>query len=139
SLSVAALLPALLFAQRRRGFYSGLFLGLAFVIRYPSAVFALPIAVSLFRNRRELLAFVGGGLAVLAGLAVLDAATWGSPLASVFRYFDFNLNHSEQFGDEPWWWYAPALAAMAPLLVSWHFLLGWKRRDLVVGAFATYL
>jgi hypothetical protein len=139
SLSVAALLPALLFAQRRRGFHSGLCLGLACVIRYPSVVFALPIAVSLFRQRRELGAFIGGGLLVLLGLALLDSATWGSPLASVFRYLDFNLNHSQQFGEQPWWWYAPMFASMAPLLLSWHFLLGWRRRDLIVGAFATYL
>jgi phosphatidylinositol glycan class B len=139
ALSVAALLPALLFAQRRRGFHSGLFLGVAFVIRYPSAVFALPIAASLLRNRRELLAFIAGGLAVLFALALLDSVTWGSPLASVFRYLDFNLNHSQQFGERPWWWYAPMLASMAPLLLSWHFLLGLRRADLVVGAFATYL
>ncbi len=139
SLSVAALLPALLFAQRRRGFPAGLLLGVAFAIRYPSAVFALPVAVSFSRDRRQLLAFIAGGLAVLAALAGLDAITWGSPLASVFRYLDFNLRHSQQFGERPWWWYAPIFASMAPLLLSYNFVRGLARVDLLAGAFATYL
>jgi hypothetical protein len=140
SLSVAALLPALLFAFRGRGFQSGLCLGLAFVIRYPSAVFALPIAVRLARKPRELLAFALGGLLVLAALAALDYATWGAPLRSVFRHLAFNLKSSSQrFGGQPFWWYGLMLLSTAPILLGYHFVRGLRRADLLVGAFATYL
>jgi hypothetical protein len=54
--------------------------------------------------------FGGGDLAVIAALAELDFVTWGSPLRSALRYFDFNLQRSQQFGVKPWWWYAPAFA-----------------------------
>jgi len=138
-LSVAALLPALLFAQRKDGFRCGLLLGAAFVIRYPSAIFAIPIAVSLAREPRQLLAFLGGGAIVLSGLAALDWLTWGSPLYSALHYLAFNWYSAAHFGAQPWWWYAPIFAGMAPILLAWHFLRGLRRKDLLVGAFATYL
>jgi hypothetical protein len=139
SLSVAAILPALLFAQRKQGFRSGLLCGAAFNVRYPSAIFALPIAASLREQPRALLEFIGGALAAVAALAALDWLTWGAPLHSALHYFAFNLRHAQQFGVREWWWYAPILAGMAPLLLAWHFLRGLARADLVVGAFATYL
>jgi hypothetical protein len=51
SLSVAAILPALLFARRGKGFLCGLFLGAAFVVRYPSAIFFCP-SPSVFGESR---------------------------------------------------------------------------------------
>lgn len=150
SLSVPPLLGALLWAWRarardglREGFWSGLLLGVAFVVRYPSAVFGVPIAVSLLVARRwRSLGGAALGLGVvLLGLGLLDWLTWGAPWHSVWKYFEFNIlsGGSEKFGTKPWWWYLPTLAGMVPLLLAWHFGRGLARRDLLVGSFAFYL
>ncbi|MFL5356205.1 glycosyltransferase family 39 protein [Archangium sp.] len=150
SLSVAPLLGSLLWARRarvrdglREGFWCGLLLGLAFVVRYPSAVFGVPLAVSLLAARRWRSvagAAVGVG-AVLLGLGVLDWLTWGEPWHSVWKYFQFNLfqGGAARFGTQPWWWYLPKLVGMVPLLLAWHFGRGLARRDVLVGAFVFYL
>jgi hypothetical protein len=150
-LSVVPLLGALLWAQRardrgglREGLWSGVLLGLAFVIRYPSAVFGVPLAVSLMgaRRWRSLAGLAVGTGGVLLGLGVLDWLTWGTPGSSAWRYFHFNIasgSSASHFGQQPVWWYAPIFAGMAPLLLVWHFLRGLARRDLLVGAFVFYL
>ncbi|WNG39835.1 mannosyltransferase [Archangium violaceum] len=150
-LSVVPLLGALLWACRARdrdgalaGLWCGVLLGVAFVIRYPSAVFGVPITVSLVwaRRWRSFAGFSVGAGVVLLGLGVLDWLTWGTPWASAWNYFHFNISSgssASQFGRQPAWWYAPILAGMAPLLLVWHFARGLARRELLVGAFVFYL
>ncbi|PTL83990.1 glycosyltransferase family 39 protein [Vitiosangium sp. GDMCC 1.1324] len=150
-LSAVPLLGSLLWVQRarvrdgfREGLWSGVLLGVAFVIRYPSAVFGVPLAVSLMwaRRWRSFVGFAVGVGVVLLGLGVLDWLTWGMPWHSAWRYFHFNIasgSSAADFGRQPWWWYAPILAGMAPMLLVWHFARGLARRDVVVGAFAFYL
>lgn len=150
-LSAVPLLGALLWAWRararggfREGLWSGVLLGLAFVVRYPSAVFGVPLAVSLAwaRRWRSLGGFSLGAGLVLLGLGALDWLTWGMPWHSAWRYFHFNIfsgSAAADFGRKPWWWYAPILAGMAPMLLVWHFARGLARRDVVVGAFVFYL
>ncbi|WNG39588.1 hypothetical protein F0U61_42400 [Archangium violaceum] len=150
SLSVVPLLGSLLWAWRarardglREGFWCGVLLGLAFVVRYPSAVFGVPIAVSLLRARRWR-SVAGGAVGVgvvLLGLGLLDWLTWGALWHSAWKYFEFNVLHkgADAFGTKPWWWYFTSLAGMVPLLLAWHFGRGLARRDLLVGAFAFYL
>lgn len=149
-LSVAPLLGALLWTQRARdkgtllqGLLAGALLAVACVIRYPSAVFGLPLGLCLLLARRwsALAGMALGSAAVLLGLGALDWLTWGAPWHSLWAYFHFNFvrGGANQFGTRPWWWYAPILAGMAPMLLAWPFFQGLKRRDVVVGAFATYL
>jgi hypothetical protein len=93
------------------------------------------------RRWRSLAGFAVGTGAVLLGLGVLDWLTWGMPWHSAWRYFHFNISSgssASRFGSQPWWWYAPILAGMAPLLLVWHFARGLARRDLLVGAFTFY-
>ncbi|WP_084611011.1 glycosyltransferase family 39 protein [Archangium violaceum] len=150
SLSVAPLLGSLLWAWRarardglREGFWSGVLLGLAFVVRYPSAVFGVPIAVSLLMARRWR-SLAGGALGVggvLLALGLLDWLTWGAPWHTLWKYFEFNIlsGGSEKFGTQPAWWYLPKLVGMVPLLLAWHFGRGLARRDLLGGSFLFYL
>jgi GPI mannosyltransferase 3 len=149
-LSVAPLLGALLWTQRARdrgtllpGLLAGALLAVACVIRYPSAVFSLPLGLCLLLARRwsALAGMALGSAAVLLGLGVLDWLTWGAPWHSLWAYFEFNFvrGGANQFGTKPWWWYAPILAGMAPMLLTWSFFQGLRQRDVLVGAFATYL
>lgn len=149
SLSVAPLLGALLWAWRarardglREGFWSGLLLGVAFVVRYPSAVFGVPIVVSLLAARRWR-SLAGGALgvgAVLLGLGLLDWLTWGAPWHTLWKYLEFNIlsGGSAKFGTKPGWWYLPTLAGMVPLLLVWHFGRGLARWELLGGSFVFY-
>ncbi|HZI15988.1 MAG TPA: glycosyltransferase family 39 protein, partial [Myxococcus sp.] len=86
SLSASFLVVAMEALDRRErptraGLLGGVALGLAVVVRYPSAVFVLAALVWLAAARRwRLLAFTcAGGLGVAAALGALDFATWGSP------------------------------------------------------------
>jgi hypothetical protein len=151
SLSVPPLLGALLFVQRARaggqaraGATGGALLGLAFLVRYPSAVFGVPLAASLVAARRwrALAGLAAGAGAVLLALGALDAATWGAWWHSAREYLGFNLlegGAARDFGARPLWWYAPTLAATVPLMLLWHFGQGLRRCDVLVGAFAVYL
>lgn len=149
ALSIAPLVPALLFTQRasrsgsgREGLIAGVLIGVAFVVRYPSAVFGFPLVVTLLlaRRWRATLAFGVGAAVVLAALGVLDWLTWGRPFHSAIAYLMFNIIHgsSARFGRMPPGWYLPIFAGMAPMLLSWHFLRGLARGGLVTGAFVTY-
>lgn len=149
-LSAAPLLGALLWTQRARdrgtllhGLLAGALLGVACVIRYPSAVFGLPLGLCLLLARRwhSLAGMALGSAAVLLALGALDWLTWGAAWHSLWAYFNFNFvqGGANQFGTRPWWWYAPILAGMAPMLLAWSFFQGLRHRDVLVGAFATYL
>ncbi|HET9452236.1 MAG TPA: hypothetical protein VFO83_15205, partial [Aggregicoccus sp.] len=151
ALSVAPLLGALLWGQRARdggglraGVWCGVLLGAAFVVRYPSAMFGFPLALSLLaaRRARALAGFAAGCGAVLLALGLLDLWTWGGPWHSARAFVHFNLfagGAASRFGTKAWWWYAPILAGMAPLLLTLHVGRGLARRDLLVGALGTYL
>ncbi|MCP3138519.1 glycosyltransferase family 39 protein [Pyxidicoccus sp. QH1ED-7-1] len=112
----------------RAGLVGGMALGLAVVVRYPSAIFVLAALAWLAGTRRwRLLAFTCvGGLGVAAGLGVLDWTTWGSPFHSFFAYARFNVFSGEaaaRFGSAsadfyvaPLLWAVPAWAWGGALL-----------------------
>ncbi|HEY3452029.1 MAG TPA: glycosyltransferase family 39 protein [Myxococcales bacterium] len=148
AVSVAPLIGALLWALRARradawraGALAGALLGAAFVIRYPSAIFGVPIALWLLAGRRFRAAagFALGALAIVAALLALDQASWGFP--SAWRYLQYNVlgGGSELHGTKPWWFYATALAGLAPMLLLWHFARGCARPRLELYCLATYL
>ncbi len=151
ALAIPPLLAALCFTARaarrgdgRAGILAGLSLGLAVVLRYPSLVFALPVGGTLLRSRRPR-AILGGaaglGLA-LAGLGLLDRATWGQAFFSLRHYLAFNGPAgaaAATFGARPWWWYGPIFAGMAPLPLFWPFAKSLRRPGLAHAAFAAYL
>ncbi|MGC4120710.1 MAG: glycosyltransferase family 39 protein [Myxococcales bacterium] len=148
AISVAPLVGALLWSVRahkadswRAGAAAGALLGAAFVVRYPSAVFAVPVFVWLLAGRRlrSCAGLALGMTAVLGALLALDLATWGFPTA--WRYLHYNVlsGGSRQHGVQPFWFYAVALAGLAPVLLVVHFALGCARRRIEVYALATYL
>jgi hypothetical protein len=82
---------------------------------------------------------LAGSAAVLAAAAVLDTLTLGAPLASVWRYFVYNVYYeaSSTFGVEPWNFYllgelgvwGAAAATLLPLVV-----VGARRMPLPLAA-----
>ncbi len=129
--------------SRPRLFWAGAVLGLAFALRIQIApAIALVAAWTAVRGgRRSFLTVAFGGVSVLACVAMLDAATLGSPLASIWRYALYNLYYgvSSTFGVEPWYFYAlQEFAIWGPfaLLFSIFGLLGARRLWLPFAAAA---
>lgn len=95
--------------SRRRLFAGGALLGLVFAIRVQLAP-AIAVA-ALWTNwragRERLVTTFVGAAAVVAAAGLLDAATLGYPLASIWRYVAYNLYYgvSSSFGVEPWTYY----------------------------------
>ncbi|MFY2559871.1 glycosyltransferase family 39 protein [Corallococcus terminator] len=106
--------------EGRAGLVGGVALGLAVVTRYPSAICVVAALLWLMAARRwRLLAFTClGGLAVAAGLGLLDHLTWGSPFHSFFKYVRFNVLSGEaaaRFGSAAPRFYALPLLTAVPL------------------------
>ena len=101
--------PGYRVASRRRLFVGGAVLGLVFMLRIQLAP-AL-VVVALWTSWRPVCerapALLAGAAVVLAAAGILDIVTLGSPLASVWRNFIYNIyyNASSTFGVEPWHFY----------------------------------
>ena len=132
--------------SRRRLFGGGALLGLVFVLRIQLAP-ALAV-VALWTNWRAVRerspAVFAGAAAVLTSAGILDTLTLGYPLASVWRYFIYNVYYgaSSTFGVESWHFYLRGElgvwggAAAALLLLA---VLGARRMPLPFVAAVTIL
>jgi len=102
----------------RNGLAAGIFLGLAFTIRYQTALIAGPAGlVLLFRREGRLFAGALTGAAALAGLTtgLADHIAWGYPFASLHMYITYNLAHRYDYLVGPWYRYLLlVLAALIP-------------------------
>jgi hypothetical protein len=130
--------------SRRRVFIGGLLLGLLLLLRIQLAPMLALLGVWLLWRlpRAQLAALIAGAALALLVIAIVDMATLGSPLASVWRYVAYNVFYgvSGTFGTEPWNFYLlgehelwrGALGAMLGLA-----LLGaWRYPRLLVYALA---
>jgi GPI mannosyltransferase 3 len=99
------LAPGYRVTSPRRLFVGGVLLGLVFLLRIQLAP---ALVVALWTSRREIRhrvpPIVGGTAVALTVGAILDTLTLGYPLASVWRYFAYNVIYgaSEAFGVAPW-------------------------------------
>jgi phosphatidylinositol glycan class B len=124
---------------RPRGYVlAGVLLGLAVIVRYGSAVFALSAVLYLVATRRVRDAAwvaLGGALAATL-LGALDAFSWGTPFHSLIEYVEYNVlsgKAAKVYGREPatfyfawllkalplWWWAGAGIAARQ----------AWKKRE----------
>ena len=104
-------------SENRHLFWSFFMSGIAFMMRFQNAVFALGLALALFlasKNRFKA-AFVFGfgyiGMMLLQGL--LDLFTWGKFMQSFLTYLDYNI--LQKFSDRtggvsPWFYYLADVA-----------------------------
>ena len=113
----------------RSGLLAGLWLGLAFVVRYGFAsLIVAAMAQALLERRWRAIggAVIAGGMVALL-LGALDWASWGGPWHSVIAYMRFNLGDgaARKFGSSPWWFYLELCKTWLP----WPLLLGlpWLR------------
>ena len=127
----------------RSGLLAGLWLGLAFVVRYGFASLIVAVMVQALVERRwkAIAGAVASGAVVALALGALDWASWGGPWHSVVAYMHFNLGDgaARKFGSSPWWFYLDLLKTWMP----WPLLLGlpWFRirSDRMLAPAAAYL
>jgi GPI mannosyltransferase 3 len=108
-LGLYVLEPGYRATSRRRLFAGGILLGLVCAIRI-QLVPALAVIVlrCIWHDvRKRAPSIFAGVIVVVAAAGMLDALTLGSPLASAWRYFLYNVYYgvSSTFGVEPWNYY----------------------------------
>ncbi|HXV60973.1 MAG TPA: hypothetical protein VEK15_09795, partial [Vicinamibacteria bacterium] len=101
-------------------FISGLLLGGAFCCRFQDAFFfPVLLAAGLLLRRYKASALMATGAAIVVTIqGLVDLWTWGSFLASPFRYVRWNVfeGAARRYGEEPLWFYLPLLALVLVLL-----------------------
>lgn len=112
---------------RNAGLLAGLWLGMAVVARYGSAVMvaALLLYIAATRRWRMLPFTVASGATVALLLGALDWVTWGVPFYSLVAYLKFNVTSGQaarSFGEAPWTFYVPWLVRELPIW-AWPALL----------------
>lgn len=92
---------------------AGVSIGIAFLIRFPSGIFFIPLLIFLFvtYERYYILYFIISLCLILFAAGTLDYFTWGSFFHAPVQYFKFNIleNKSAGFGTEPVFWYLKIL------------------------------
>jgi hypothetical protein len=137
SLSLVAALCALA-AFDAAPFRLGLWLGAAFVLRYPSGllIVAPALALLLRRDPRAVARALVGLALPLAALGLADRLFWGAAFHSVRAYLQFNLVDDRarlDFGARPAWFYLACLPLLVPA-GAWLALGSLDRRRLGLAA-----
>jgi len=132
-------------------FWTGVFLGFAFISRYQTAFLTLGFfAWLLFQSkihRRQCLAFPAGFMAIFSLGIIIDHWFYERWTLASLNYFSQNILHDKvsHFGLFPWWFYLKKVfeEAIPPfsLIIPPSFLLYfyWNRRDLLTWSLIPFL
>lgn len=125
---------------------SGLILGIAFSIRYQTILFSGGVMLALCFHKK----WLGGilvGLAYVAMMALIqgipDYLIWGKPFVELQEYIRYNIVHSDDFVNSPWYSYLLLILGILIPPVSIYFLVGffaaWKKHLLIFLPVALFL
>ncbi len=111
------------------GFWAGIFLGLAFMVRFQSGIFGLSFLIAYgIRKKWNSLGFLLSGCLLVVGFqGWIDWLTWGSFLHSPIEYFRFNIlegGATALFGRAPWHRYLSYLPRFYTFPIAVMVLLG---------------
>ncbi len=119
-------------------FLAGVFLGLAFSIRFQTVFFTTGIGLFLlikFDFKRILLLLAGYITAVTLTQGPVDIILWGYPFAEMIAYFEYNIFHAYDYITNPWYSYLLLLSGILippfSLMLFAGFFEGWKRNLLL--------
>lgn len=103
---------------------AGLFLGIAFSLRYQTALFTFGVGLVIFFQRKwieSLLLVVGFAIPTLIFQGLVDYMIWDKPFAEMKAYIDYNATHSADYVMAQWWAYPLVLALVGLSFVN----IGW--------------
>ncbi len=96
---------------------SAFFAGIAFMLRFQTAVFAFGIALSFLTTSRKhiktSLVFGFSYIGMMAVQGIIDKFTWGSFMHSLITYLDYNISKgvANKHGVSPWYFYLQDIAS----------------------------
>lgn len=107
---------------------AGIYLGIAFSVRFQTIVFAGGIGlVLLFQKKWKetiILAFsVLFSIALIQG--VLDIIAWGKPFVEFIEYVKYNLQHKSDYGNNVWYMYTTILGGLIIPPLGVFLFIGW--------------
>jgi hypothetical protein len=113
---------------------SGLFMGVAFSIRFQTMIFIGGVGLVLLIKKqwKETLVFGIGFLAAICLLqGLLDYVIWGYPFAEFIEYVKYNIGARYDYVIGPWYNFILLLVFIiippAGILIFWGFLRTWKK------------
>ncbi len=120
-------------------FYAGLVAGIAFSIRFQTSFFILGLGLAVWIQRGFVAAFILA-LGTITSMLVLqggtDMAVWGYPFAEFRGYVDYNIHHSGDYPNGPWYNYTLLVAGIFIPPVSFFILFGffkeWKKSLIII-------
>ena len=115
-------------------YYAGIIGGLAFSIRFQTSFFILGLGLAVWIKKGfvpALLFSLGVISSILLLQGVVDSFVWGYPFAEVRGYIDYNIHHSGDYPNGPWYNYTLLLfgVLVPPLsfMLLFGFLCDWKK------------
>lgn len=115
-------------------FWSGICAGLAFSIRFQTGFFIAGSGLFLMARGRltDLMRFsIGTLITICITQGITDISVWGYPFAELRGYAEYNLAHSGDYPNGPWYNYSLLLIGILIPPVSFLLLAGfireWKR------------
>lgn len=108
----------------------GIILGLAFSIRFQTALFTFGIGLYfvLYKKWMEaLLLTIGFGIITLVLQGGIDYVIWGRPFAEMEAYIDYNAKSSGDYALTQWWAYPLMLLFFSLSIVNLGWFFGFFR------------
>lgn len=105
-------------------FSAGLFLGIAFSIRYQTALFTFGVGLVLVFQKKwieSVLLSLGFILPTLIFQGLVDYLIWGHPFAEMKAYIEYNASNSDSYVMAQWWAYPLVLmfAGLSFINLAW--------------------
>ncbi len=93
-------------------------------------VLALPVVIARLGRWKDLLVFAGVGAACFLGSGLVDLALRGGFHESFRRYLAYNLEHSHDWGVDPWYRFILLLLGLSipPVFLALYRGLSWRAR-----------
>jgi hypothetical protein len=117
---------------------AGFFLGLAFNVRYQTALFGAGLGLALLIGRNwkgAIWTLIGFIISVSMFQGFIDLLIWGKPFAELIAYTKYNVTHAQQYIVLPWYNYILILAGLlippVSLMLLFGYLRNWRKNFLM--------
>lgn len=118
----------------RAGLYAGVMLGIAFCIRFQTAMFISGFGLAMiFMQRWKNIAWLILGFIISVGIVqmVTDVLIWKKPFVEFAEYVRYNMENSETYGVSSWYKYLLLIGGILippmSLILIFGFLKTWRR------------
>lgn len=118
----------------RAGLYAGIMLGIAFCIRFQTAMFISGFGLAMiFMQRWKNIAWLILGFIISVGIVqmVTDVLIWKKPFVEFAEYVRYNLANSETYGVSSWYKYLLLISGILippmSIMLIFGFLKTWRK------------